>query len=111
MRYDPTSVLNVDTFEPFSPLHLAVVLVTVIIIAAVVVLGLRWRDTTRQRPLELALGLTALGVWIIANGYYLLPGPYTVVQRLPLHITDLLGLVAPAAMLWPHLGVLRAVLY
>ena len=85
-------------------------LATAACVAIVVLLGVRWRGTPRQRILEVSIAIAAILGWIAANGYSAVVST-RLAARIPLHITDILGLVAPAAMLWPGARPLRALLY
>lgn len=107
----PSDASGLEHFELFSPLHGLVVLVTAGCLASVVALGRRWRGTSRQRPFELALAAAAGVTWLVANGYYLVPERFSVSRALPLHVTDVLGLLGPLVLLFPRLRPLRALLY
>ena len=106
-----TPAPRLQHFELFSPLHGLVVLVSTLCLAALVVVGRRWRGSRRQRQFELALAAAAGFTWVIANGYYLMPGRFSLSRALPLHVSDLLGLIAPMALLFAGCRPLRALLY
>jgi hypothetical integral membrane protein (TIGR02206 family) len=99
-----------SSFQPFSGLHAVVVLAAAACAAFVTMLGIRRRGTASQRVMEKLLALFAILAWIVANGYSALVAD-RLAGRIPFHITDILGIAAPAAMLWPAARVPRALLY
>lgn len=107
----PVADSSLDRFELFTPLHGTAVLFTLAVLVVVVVLGRRWRGTTCQRPFEMSLAALALLTWIVTNGYYLVPGRFSVSRALPLHVTDFLGLMGPLVLAFGRPRPLRALLY
>ena len=99
-----------SSFQPFSLLHGIVVLAVAACIALLVIIGFRWRGTPRQRRLEILIALAAILVWLAANGHSVIAAD-RLADRIPFHVTDILGIVAPAAMLWPAARAPRALLY
>jgi hypothetical integral membrane protein (TIGR02206 family) len=81
---------------------LAVVVAFVLGVWALCRLGLRFRGTGRQDRLERGLALFALGIWVAANIWQFLPWNYRFDESLPLHVCDLLGVVAFLSMATRH---------
>jgi hypothetical integral membrane protein (TIGR02206 family) len=98
------------TFHPFTLTHGVVVTVFIGLVCALGWLGRRWRGRSRGRRLDVALALVGFAMWIIINGWWLVPGNFGIGVSLPLHICDFASLAAPAAMLWPRRW-LRAIVY
>lgn len=97
-------------FQPFSIVHVAVVLVTAAIVAIVVYAGRRWRNTSLGRRLDQGLAVAALVVWLVANGWWLLPQNLRLENSIPIHLSDVIGLCVPLALTVGWRPV-RAILY
>ena len=98
------------SFEPFSAVHGAMILLTAVIIGAIVWIGRRWRTTARATTLERALAGAALLIWIAANGWWMLPRNFTLANSIPIHVTDVIGLCVPLALIFAWRWM-RAILY
>ena len=98
------------TFRPFSLTHVAVVALFVICATVLVRLGRRWRGTSQGARLDRALATGCLVVWIIINGWWLLPRNFNLAWSLPLHVCDITCLIAPLVLLRPARWM-RAFLY
>ena len=72
--------------------------------------GFRSWDQERSALWGRCLGLGVLAFWMAYVAYYFLPNNFRWDVSLPLHVCDLLGLVAGVTMLFPT-RVLRALLY
>lgn len=97
-------------FSLFGPLHVVTVAVLLGAMAAAIVLGRRWRGTTRERVLRHAW-IGATFVWqTISVVWYLWPTNFDIVESLPLHMCDLAAWVAPFALLTQK-RLLRALLF
>lgn len=97
----PASTSWADTFVQFSGLHFITVGILVGAILTSIALGRRWHQTERERKLSLYWGvwilvsMTAGGVW------FCLPGNFKWSFSLPLHICDLVAVMAGIAILFP----------
>jgi hypothetical integral membrane protein (TIGR02206 family) len=100
--------MNLASFSKFSAMH-ALVVVVLALATAGLVAAARRLDPAGRRRLRITMGLTALLVQAVHNGYWLLFREGSG-NELPLHICDLSGLIATAAFLWPY-RPLRALLY
>ena len=98
------------TFRPFSLTHLAVVVVFVGLCVMLVTLGRRWGGSKAGTRLDQALAAIGLVVWVIINGWWLLPRNFGWAWSLPLHVCDITCLIAPLVLLWPARWM-RAILY
>lgn len=76
-------------FEPFSWQHLASSSFFLGIIAVLIVLGLRWRGTSRERRLRLTWGFIALATQTFELYWWCRPGFYQAHVSLPIHMCDL----------------------
>ncbi len=90
-------------FEPFTLIHVAVVVVAVALVAWLLRTGRRWR---RDRPgaehrLRVIGAIGIVGAQIVSNIYWLAPARYDAAQSLPIHVCDLIPWCAAAALLWP----------
>jgi len=106
-------LLASDADPPYRPaVHLTTVVVMVTVMAVVSWYGrrLRLRDPDSEKRLRIGLGWFGLAVWLGSTIYWLHPLRTAVETSLPLHVCDVLGLIAPFALLmrwrWS-----RAVLY
>lgn len=97
-----------DVFIPYSGLHLVSVVACFALIAALVLLGRRLNETAERR-LRQAMAVFAIAMWAAYNIAWNWNG-IDARTGLPLHICDLGGLLAPAAMLTLNRW-LRATLY
>ena len=99
------------SFQPYSLTHAAVIAVFALATAAVVALARRWRDEPiKQRRLDVCLAAAGLLTWAWVQTFGLLPWRYEAAKALPLHVCDLVGVLAPAALI-TRWRVLRALLY
>lgn len=100
------------TFHIFTATHALVVIAFIVVAATILAIGLRLRDTPRQRDCERLLGWTGLVIWVIANAYGFLPGVFEWGGSLPIHVCDLAALAGPIVLLRAHPpSWLRAWLY
>lgn len=97
-----------DTFHAFTPLHAAAVAGSVFVLAALGIAGARLRGRQAEASFRRALFWTALLFQVCNLIFYTVPWQWEV--SLPLHVCDLAGLVAVAALRW-ETRWLRAVLY
>jgi hypothetical integral membrane protein (TIGR02206 family) len=97
-------------FRPFSPTHAAVLLLFAAATALLIRYGRRHRGTPALLRLERCLGWTLLLLWIVGNGWWLLPSRFDPARSLPLQVCDVTSLAAAVVLLAP-LRFARAVLY
>jgi hypothetical integral membrane protein (TIGR02206 family) len=99
-----------DTFRPFSVTHAAVLLLFAAATALLIRFGRRHRGTPRLLRLERRLGAALLLLWIVGNGWWLLPSRFDPARSLPLQVCDVTSLAAAVVLLAP-VRPARAVLY
>jgi len=106
-------LLQADAGPPYRPaVHLGTVAALVAIMLTVSLIGrrLRRRGADLELRFRAGLGWFGLAVWVGSTVYWLHPLRTAVETSLPLHVCDVLGLLAPLALLgrwrWS-----RAVLY
>ncbi|MDH3215058.1 MAG: TIGR02206 family membrane protein [Candidatus Krumholzibacteria bacterium] len=87
-------------FQPFSPVHLGVVGFCALCWGALIVVALRWRGTERLTRVERGFAFITLLIWIVAEGYWLLPARFNVAYTLPLHLCDIAALLVPLALFY-----------
>jgi hypothetical integral membrane protein (TIGR02206 family) len=87
-----------------------VVVAFLLVAIALVILGRSSRDARSDRALDRGLAITCFVVWIIINGWWLVPRNFDLSYSLPLHVCDITCLVAPLVLIWPARW-LRAILY
>lgn len=98
-----------SSFEPFGPLHGAVILLFGAATALLVLVGGRLAAPARLR-LEHALGFALIALWLFSNGWWLLPPRFDAARALPLHVCDVTSLLAGVVLLAPRRS-LRGLLY
>jgi hypothetical integral membrane protein (TIGR02206 family) len=86
-------------FRPFSLLHLAVVLLFAVVIAAVVAGGVRARDIARRDRIERAVGGILLLAWVGLEAWWMRPANFDAAFTLPIQVCDLLALAVPFVLL------------
>jgi hypothetical protein len=96
-----------NTFVPYSGLHVFTVCVCALLIAALVAAGRRLRG--HETAMRWTLGIFALLYWLSYNIWWNRNG-FDPAIGLPLHICDLSGVIAPLALLTLNRW-LRATLY
>lgn len=91
-------------------LHLRMVLLVFAIVGVVVVLGVWARRRGRVETLSNALGAVMVLITVLYNAYYFHPNNFRWDVSLPLHVCDVLGLLAAIALFVPR-RFAQAVLY
>lgn len=99
-----------QTFQPFSLTHAAVLAGFVALTTVAVMLRRRWRDTPRAQRLDRSLAALAFPACLAVNTWPLLPGHFDWGWSLPLHVCDVATLCVPFALATHHRPV-RALLY
>ncbi len=97
-----------SVFVPYTLLHAVTVAACVLLIAALVMLMRRQRDTAAERVQRRTLAVLALGAWVLS--YLWLNWNALDPTTLPLQVCGLMGVVAPLALLTGNRW-LRAILY
>lgn len=69
------------------------------VLAAMLIVWSRRQPTTRRRVIEIAIGTAGVMIWIAVLVWWLQPERYSPAVSLPLQVCDLVGLIAPLAML------------
>ncbi|MGI8619596.1 MAG: TIGR02206 family membrane protein [Gemmatimonadaceae bacterium] len=96
-------------FEPFSALHAGILLLFAMATALLIYGGRRLPPPGRSR-LDRNLGLVMIALWVVSNGWWLLPARFDAARALPLHVCDVTSLLAGVVLLLPRRR-LRALLY
>lgn len=96
-------------FEPFSLMHAALVVLFAAATALLILVSRRLDSGARYR-LDRSLGVLMIGLWLVSNGWWLLPPRFDVARSLPLHVCDITSLLAGVVLLWPRRS-LRGLLY
>lgn len=103
-----------EPFRPFTLTHGCALLCIALAITLAVRFGANRRTTQpgaqTPTPFERWLAVTNLAVWIIAHGWWQLPGRFDPVTTLPLQMCHIASLIASIVLLTRH-NVARAVLY
>lgn len=103
------SCMRFNTFEPFSPLHGLIILLFAAATTLLIFAAARL-STAGRRRLDRNLGLFMILLWIVSNGWWLLPPRFDAARALPLHVCDITSLLAGIVLLLPR-RPLRALLY
>lgn len=98
-----------DVFVPFTAMHGITVAICLALIAALAMLGRALRETRSEPHLRHAIAAFAIVFWIVYNTWWNWGG-LDLYSGLPLHFCDVLGLLAPIALLTLY-RPLRATLY
>lgn len=96
-------------FEPFSALHAGIIVLFATATALLIFVGRRQTPLARSR-LDRNIGLVLIALWIVSNGWWLLPPRFDAARALPLHVCDITSLLAGIVLLAPR-RAFRAVLY
>ncbi len=103
-----------EPFRPFTLTHGLTLLCITVLIALAVRYGRKQRNTLKvsltPTPFERALAFTNLAVWLIAHGWWQLPGRFDPVTTLPFQMCHIASLIASIVFLIRY-HVARAVLY
>ncbi len=98
------------SFAPFTPTHGITVLACTATIAMLCWIGRRFDAPQQHLRLRVMLGVFGLVWQVINTSYFCRPSAFSLGTSLPLQICDLMGFVAPLAMLTGS-RYLKAVLY
>ena len=90
----------VHHFQPFSPTHFTIVGLLTVFWGYVIGLGLKWRGTLKLIRLERAFAKLILLIWIVIHIWWLFPANFIPARSLPIHICDIVALLAPLALIW-----------
>jgi len=93
-----------------SALHLAMILLVLTLIGVTLLLGASARRKGRTESASKILGYGVLALWVGYNVYYFTPTVFRWDTSLPLHVCDLLGVIAALALIWRN-STARALLY
>jgi len=91
--------MTLDSFAPFTLLHVLAAGFFLASVAVVLALGLRWRGTPRERTLRLALGWSIIATQLFSIAWFLMPARYDPAISFPLQICDLMPWVGAIALL------------
>jgi hypothetical integral membrane protein (TIGR02206 family) len=97
-------------FHPFATAHWVVLVCAALLVSLVVAVGRRCRSATGRSRVEQWRGWIGVAVWLLVTAWWALPERFGPGWSLPLHMCDLVGLIAPLAYLLGHRW-LRALTY
>ncbi len=86
-------------FHPFAAAHWVVLVCAALLASLLVAVGRRCRSAAGRSRFEGWLGWTGVAVWLSVTGWWAMPGRFGLGWSLPLHMCDLVGLIAPLAFL------------
>jgi hypothetical integral membrane protein (TIGR02206 family) len=103
---------SLNDFSPYGVLHFGTLVMMVLIgvLLGVFRRKLRRRNEATARVLDWQVAAVVLGIWVIAQGMEFLPERFSIYESLPIHICDIVALVA-AWGVFTNLRLPRAVLY
>lgn len=90
-------------------MHGMIILLFMSATALLVLVGGRL-DAAARRRLDLSLGMVIIALWVVGNGWWLLPPRLDPARSLPLHVCDVTSLLAGVVLVSPR-RPLRALLY
>jgi hypothetical integral membrane protein (TIGR02206 family) len=103
-------LLAARQFVAFGLSHGVAVVVLAAVAAALVVLGRRYRGTPTERRLDRVFALVFAAFLVLAEAYWVWPGPFGIGYSLPLQLCDLAAMAAVWA-LWSHSSTAFALAY
>lgn len=80
-------------------LHLLMVIFVIICVASISIIGIRVKSHGHLNQFSTWFGLSLLYLWFVYNTYYLLPSNFRLDVSLPLHVCDILAIIAAVALL------------
>lgn len=83
-------------------LHILMVLVVAVIIIFISIIGIRAKHKGYSKQFSAYFGISLLCLWGVYNIYYFLPTNFRLDISLPLHICDILAVIAAFALLKPN---------
>lgn len=83
-------------------LHLAMIIFVIILVVSISIIGFRAKSHGYLNQFSTWFGLSLLCLWLVYNTYYLLPGNFRLDVSLPLHVCDILAIIAATALLNPN---------
>ncbi|MFQ5510689.1 MAG: TIGR02206 family membrane protein [Candidatus Krumholzibacteriia bacterium] len=86
-------------FQLFSLIHVAVVAFFALFWGMLITLAKR-RGPEHLAGAERGFAIVSLLVWIVAEGYWMLPGRFDVSYTLPIHLCDIAALLVPLALFY-----------
>ena len=98
-----------EIFIPYTPLHVASVLVCMLAIAMLIVAARRMRESGAEPAFRRGFAWSCIAFWVFQNAWFHASG-IDWLAGLPLHICDLGGLIGPIALLTGN-RLMRATLY
>ncbi len=98
------------TFQAFSVTHGAVVVAFLVITIAAILARKSLPDNGQRERLDRALAAAALLAWVLFTAWWLTPGKFDRQVSIPLHMCDVAGLFAVAA-LWTNRPRARVLLH
>lgn len=97
-------------FHAFSLTHGAVIFAFAVVMSLIMRLARSQRDRAALVRRERLAAMAMLAAWILINAWGLMPARFDASDSLPLHVCDLVGLLAPLA-LWKPASWSRALVY
>ncbi|MDR2972542.1 MAG: TIGR02206 family membrane protein [Bacteroidales bacterium] len=96
----PQGLMMYCEITPF--LHVLMALFVTVSVIFVSILGSRTKRAGYQKQFSMWFGVSLLCLWIVYNIYYFLPINFRLDVSLPLHVCDILAVIAALAMIKPN---------
>ncbi len=99
------------TYPGITPsLHLSMILFVIILVVSISFAGTRIKRAGHLKQFSQGFGISLFGIWVIYNIYNFLPANFRVDVSLPLHVCDVLAIIAFFSLIKPT-GKTSALLY
>ena len=90
------------TIEIATNLHSLMIIFTIGIILFIITIGKQTDRYGYTKQFSRLFGLSLLTLWIVYNIYYFLPANFKIDVSLPLHVCDILAIIASLSMFGPN---------
>jgi hypothetical integral membrane protein (TIGR02206 family) len=94
---------NMIAYREITPvLHFLMVLFVIVIVISISITGIQAKHFGHMKQYSTWFGVSLFFLWIIYNLYYFLPANFRYDVSLPLHICDILAIIAALALIKPN---------
>jgi hypothetical integral membrane protein (TIGR02206 family) len=94
---------NLITYQEITPLlHFLMIFFVMVSVVSVSMIGLKTKRTGHLKQFSMWFGISLFCLWVIYNIYYFLPVNFKFDVSLPLHICDILAVIAALALMRPN---------
>lgn len=94
---------NSTVFRELTPLlHFSMIFLVIGVILLIIITGAQAMRRGYSKQFSMWFGVSLLCLWITYNVYYFLPANYRLDVSLPLHICDILAVIAAFALIKPN---------